>query len=311
MGFLKRQRFISVIGRKSAVPEGTWVKCPSCAQALYRAELEQHQFVCNHCNHHFRINARARIDWLVDDGTFEERHAEIQSGDPLGFNVEEVGYSYSKRIREAHDKTGLDEAAIMGVGTVEGYTCVLGVMDFSFRGGSMGSAFGEKFYRAARDAVERRAPFIMICSSGGARMEEGILALMQMAKTADAIRQLNESAVPYITILTDPTTGGVYASFASLGDIILAEPGAHIGFAGPRLIQGALKVTLPEGFQKAEYQFKHGFVDRIVNRTEMRDTLGRLVAYLSPSRHDEPVPETADNHVENAGTNGADPSETP
>jgi acetyl-CoA carboxylase carboxyl transferase subunit beta len=288
MGFLKRQRFISVIGRKSAVPEGTWIKCPKCNQAVYRPELEANQFVCPLCGYHFRISAWQRVLWLVDPDSFEERYEDIQAADPLGFSVDEVKYSYKDRVKRAQESSGLPEALVTGHARIEGAPAMLSVMDFSFRGGSMGSALGEKFCRMADDAVEEGIPFVMFASSGGARMEEGILSLMQMAKTADGVRQMNEAGIPYVVVLTDPTTGGVYASFASLGDVVFAEPGAHIGFAGPRLIEGALKVKLPEGFQKSEYQFEHGFIDRIVKRTEMRSTLGRLLRYLSPGMVGEP-----------------------
>lgn len=277
---LKRRRFVSVIGRKSAVPDGLWMKCTGCAQAVTRSEVEENLQVCPHCGHHYRISARKRIEWTVDPGSFEDTHMGIASTDPLGFEVEEAGYSYLERVEQAKEKTGLNEAIVTGFARVEGAPAVLGAMDFSFRGGSMGSALGEKFCRAASDAVQERLPLVLIAASGGARMEEGILSLMQMAKTADAVRQMNEAAVSYISVLTDPTTGGVYASFASLADIIIAEPGAHIGFAGPRLIEGALRVKLPEGFQKAEYQYKNGFIDQIVKRSEMRPLLGKLLRYL-------------------------------
>lgn len=306
MGFLKRQRFISVMGRRSNVPEGTWVKCPGCTQALYRAELEQNKFVCNHCNHHLRVTAKQRIEWIVDPDTFEERHDAIQSCDPLTFVVDEVNYSYAKRVDQAREKTGLNEACTTGIARIGGRKTVLGVMDFNFRGGSMGSALGEKFCRAADDAIGEQVPFIMFSTSGGARMEEGILSLMQMAKTSDAVRRMNEAAVPYISVLTDPTTGGVYASFSSLGDLILAEPGAHIGFAGPRLIEGTFgNVTLPDGFQKAEYQFKHGFIDRIVPRSDMRETLERIIAHLSPSRHELGEEQAADEAEEDTERDAA------
>ena len=282
MGFLKRRRFVSVIGRKSAVPENLWMKCPGCDRTVYRTEVAENQWVCPQCAYHHRISAEQRIELTVDPDSFEETHPGVQSCDPLQFTLDEVDYSYAKRVDQAMRKTGLDEALVTGTARIEGAPAVLGVMDFSFRGGSMGSAVGEKFCRAAGDAIRERIPLVVFAASGGARMEEGILSLMQMAKTAEAVQQLNEAGIPYISVLTHPTTGGVYASFASLGDIILAEPGAHIGFAGPRLIQGALKVELPEGFQKAEYQYENGFVDRIVKRTEMRPLLGRLLRYLGP-----------------------------
>jgi len=282
MAFLKRRRFVPKIGRKSAVPDGLWMKCEGCKHALYRPEVEENQWVCPRCGYHFRVTARQRIAWLADSGAFEESHTDIEAADPLEFTVEAVGYRYLDKVAKAKEKSGLNEAVITGFARIEGSQTVLGAMDFSFRGGSMGSALGEKFYRASDDAIDKRIPLIMIASSGGARMEEGILSLMQMAKTADAVRAMNEAGIPFISVLTDPTTGGVYASFASLGDIVLAEPGAHIGFAGPRLIEGALKVKLPEGFQKAEYQFNNGFVDHIVKRTELRPVLSKLLRYLAP-----------------------------
>jgi len=282
MAFLKRRRFVSVIGRKSGMPAGLWLKCHGCGKVVYHKDVQENQMVCTLCGYHYRVKARKRISWLVDPGSFEETHADIESVDPLGFVIQEVSFSYPDKIAQAKQKSGLKEAVITGFAEIEGCRTVLGVMDFSFRGGSMGSALGEKFCRAADDAVRETLPLVLVAASGGARMEEGILSLMQMAKTADAVHAVNDAGIPYITVLTNPTTGGVYASFASLADITLAEPGAHIGFAGPRLIEGALKVKLPEGFQSAEYQFKNGFVDRIVPRTELRATLGTLLRYLSP-----------------------------
>lgn len=278
---LKRRRFVSVIGRKSAVPDGLWMKCPGCSQVVYRGEVEEGHMVCPLCGYHHRIDARQRVSLVVDPDSFEEIGADLQTTDPLRFTVGKV--SYIEKVKAAKEKCGANEALVTGLARIEGVRCVLGVMNFFFMGGSMGSVVGEKFYRAAQAAIEQKAPFVIFTASGGARMQEGILGLMQMAKTSDAIRQMNESAVPYIVVLTDPTTGGVFASFASLGDVIFAEPGAEIGFAGTRLIQGALGVKeLPEGFQTAEYQLKHGFVDQIVKRSELRSILGKTVRYLSP-----------------------------
>lgn len=282
MPFLKRRRFVSVIGRKSQVPDGMWMKCPGCNQAVTRKEIEENQQVCTHCDYHHRIGARKRIEFLVDPGSFQETHMGLQSADPLGFVVEETSYSYPKKVKESTEKSGMTEAIVTGFASIENTRTVLGAMEFGFLGGSMGSALGEKFCRAADDAVRERLPMVVFSSSGGARMMEGILSLMQMAKTADGVRAMNAAGVPFISVLTHPTTGGVWASFASLGDIILAEPHAHIGFAGPRLIEGALKVKLPEGFQSAEYQHEYGYVDQIVSRTEMRTVLGKLLAYLAP-----------------------------
>ena len=282
MPFLKRRRFVSVIGRKSSVPDGMFTKCPGCDKPVSTTEVEDNLMVCPLCGHHNRINARQRLAYLLDPDSFTETHIAVQSGDPLGFVIPEQSYSYPERVKRAHAKTDVTESIITGGGAIGGLRAVFGAMDFSFLGGSMGSALGEKFCRAADDAIAERVPFVVFTSSGGARMDEGILGLMQMAKTTDAVRALNAAAVPYISVLTHPTTGGVYASFASLGDIVIAEPGAQIGFAGPRLIEGALKVKLPEGFQSAESQYNNGFVDYIVPRPEMRDLLARLLKYLTP-----------------------------
>ncbi len=280
MAIFKRKRFISYIGRKSAVPDGLWMKCAGCNQAIYKNDIEQNQEVCPSCGHHYRVNASKRIEITADPETFQETHAGIRTKDPLQFTVGDV--AYLQKVEKAQQATGLTEAIVTGFAQVQGVRSVLAVMDSTFIMGSMGSALGEKFCRAAEDAVQERVPFVLFAASGGARMQEGILSLMQMAKTANAVRMLNEEGIPYVSILTDPTTGGVYASMASLGDIVLAEPGAYIGFAGARLIEGALKVKLPEGFQRAEYQFGNGFVDRIVPRTEMREVLGKFLAYLAP-----------------------------
>jgi acetyl-CoA carboxylase carboxyl transferase subunit beta len=282
MGFLKRSRFVSVVGRKSGVPDGLWLKCPGCSQAVYRADVQENLNTCPHCDHHYRIAARDRIDSLVDPESFRETHADLLPADPLDFNIEEVSYSYRDKLKSYREKSGLNEAIVTGEAHIEETPAILSVMDFTFCGASMGSVVGEKFFRACEEAARERIPLVSIATSGGARMQEGILGLMQMAKTSEAVRVVNEAAVPYISVLTNPTTGGVYASFASLGDIILAEPGAEIGFAGKRLIEGALRVKLPEGFQSAEYQFDNGFVDRIVKRAELRPVLGKLLRYLSP-----------------------------
>lgn len=280
MAFLKRRRFTSVIGRKSELPDGLWVKCPGCKETVYKAEVESNMQVCPACCYHHRITARVRIDMMADPDSFTETHTDILTTDPLEFTVGEV--TYLSKVNQAMAKSGLQEALITGFAAIEGARTVLGAMDPYFMGGSMGSALGEKFCRAVEDAVREHLPFIVFAASGGARMQEGILSLMQMAKTADAVRQLNDAGLPYICVLTDPTYGGVYASFATLGDLIFAEPGSMCGFAGPRLIEGALKVKLPPGFQSAEYQYEHGFLDQIVKRTEMRALLGKLLRYLSP-----------------------------
>lgn len=237
--------------------------------------------VCTACGKHYRISAQERIKHTVDAGSFTETHKELSTVDPLKFSVGKE--DYCNRIQRAQETSQLNEALLTGTASIEGNTVVIGVMETTFLMGSMGCVVGEKFCRITEDAIQKHVPLIVFSASGGARMQEGILALMQMAKTADAVGNLRKAQIPFISVLTDPTTGGVWASFASLGDIILAEPGAYIGFAGKRLIMGALKVKLPEGFQSAEYQFQNGFVDAIVKRQEMRNYLGRLTRYLSPS----------------------------
>lgn len=280
MTFFKRSKFAGFIGEKNKVPDGVWMKCSSCKQAVYRNEVVENLQVCPACNFHFRIGARERLDKLLDEGTFEESHASIEAADPLHFAVGKE--TYGERLVRAREESGMDEALLTGSGMLEGHPAIFGAMDARFIMASMGSAMGERFYRTAMDAIDRRLCFVCFAASGGARMQEGTLALMQMAKTAEAVRQMNEASIPFITVLTDPTTGGVYASFTSLADIIVAEPQANIGFAGKRLIESALKVKLPEGFQSAEYQFENGFIDRIVKRGDMRPFLGKLIAYMDP-----------------------------
>lgn len=279
MALFKRRKF-GGFGRRRKVPDGVWLQCPSCNQAIYRNEVEQNLQVCPVCNHHFRISAWERMNHLLDENSFVETHMNIETIDPLGFTVGKE--TYTDRVARAKTDSGIDEAMITGYGTIEEGRAVFATMDAKFIMASMGSAVGERFCRATVDAIDSRSPFVCFAASGGARMQEGILALMQMAKTADAVREMNEAGIPYISVLTDATTGGVYASFASLGDVILAEPGANIGFAGKRLIEGALKVKLPEGFQSAEYQYENGFIDQIVHRTELRSVLGKFIRYLTP-----------------------------
>ncbi len=280
MTFFKRSKFAGFIGEKNRVPDGVWMKCTSCKQPVYRSEVEENDKVCPACGFHFRIGARDRLGHLLDPESFVETHTEIRSADPLKFSVGKE--TYAQRIARAQNDTGLDEAMLTGFGAIETRRAVFAAMDPGFIMASMGSAVGERFCRSAADAIREHLCFIVFAASGGARMQEGTVALMQMAKTANAVRQMNEAGVPFISVLTDPTTGGVYASFASLGDVMLAEPGANIGFAGKRLIESALKVKLPEGFQTAEFQSQNGFVDRIVKRNEMRPFLSKLLAYMTP-----------------------------
>jgi acetyl-CoA carboxylase carboxyl transferase subunit beta len=260
--------------KKVTVPEGLWIKCNNCAEIVYSKEIDRNLKVCPKCDYHFRITAKERIELLVDPGTFNEFDSQIQSEDPLGFKDSQ---KYRDRVKTARKKTGLNDAVISGICTLDGVQVVLSVFDFFFMGGSMGSVVGEKITRAAEKAVEEKCGLIVISSSGGARMQEGALSLMQMAKTSAALARLRRERLPFISILTDPTTGGVTASFAMLGDVNLAEPKALIGFAGPRVIEQTIRQELPEGFQRSEFVLEHGMIDRIVNRKELKKTIVNLL----------------------------------
>ena len=260
--------------KKITVPEGLWIKCNNCAEIVYSKEIDRNLKVCPKCDYHFRITARERIELLVDPGTFTEFDSHLQSEDPLGFKDSQ---KYRDRVKTARKKTGLNDAVISGICTLDGVQVVLSVFDFFFMGGSMGSVVGEKVTRAAEKAVEERCGLIVISSSGGARMQEGALSLMQMAKTSAALARLRRERLPFISVLTDPTTGGVTASFAMLGDVNLAEPKALIGFAGPRVIEQTIRQELPEGFQRSEFVLDHGMIDRIVNRKELKKTIVNLL----------------------------------
>ncbi|OGP61075.1 MAG: acetyl-CoA carboxylase subunit beta [Deltaproteobacteria bacterium RBG_13_52_11b] len=257
-----------------------WVKCKSCDEIIYRRVIERNLQVCPKCNYHFQIPARQRIEGLVDSGTFIEHDANLTSGDPLEFKDTK---RYTHRIKEVQESTGRKDAITCGEVTIEGQPAMLGVFEFSFMGGSLGSVVGEKVTRLIERAVEKRVGVIIFCASGGARMQEGILSLMQMAKTSAALAKLRQAGLPYIGVLTDPTTGGVSASFGMLGDIILAEPKAMIGFAGPRVIKDTIRVELPNGFQRSEYLLEHGMVDIIVERKDLRHTLASLLEMLLPN----------------------------
>jgi len=259
------------------VPDGVWVKCDSCAEILYFKELERNLQVCPKCGHHFRIRATQYLEILLDPGSFHETAAGVVSVDPLKFKDSK---KYTDRLKAARAKTGMNEAIITGSGHIEGMPVVIGVMDFAFIGGSMASAVGEKIARAIKLSLDTRAPLILISSSGGARMMEGILSLMQLAKTSVLLARLRKERIPFLSIMTHPTTGGVTASFASLGDVILAEPGALIGFAGPRVIRETVAQELPEGFQRAEFLLAKGFIDTIVPRDELRAMVGRVLGLL-------------------------------
>jgi acetyl-CoA carboxylase carboxyl transferase subunit beta len=263
--------------KKVQIAEGLWVKCDSCKEIVYRAEVDRAGRVCPRCKYPFRISARERIAAILDADSFEERDVGLTSRDPLEFKDTK---RYSDRVKSARKSTGLEEAVITGMGRVGGLPVVLAVFEFGFLGGSMGSVVGEKLTRAIELATQKRAPLIIVSASGGARMQEGILSLMQMAKTSAALNRLAEERVPYLSLLTDPTTGGVTASFAMLGDVILAEPRALIGFAGPRVIAETIRQPLPDGFQRSEFLLEHGQLDMVVERRELRDTLRRIIAFF-------------------------------
>jgi len=262
---------------KKAVPEGLWSKCDSCEAVLYRTDLEKNLFVCPKCNHHNRVYARERIDWLLDMEGRYEIGAEVTPVDSLKFRDSK---RYPDRLAEAREETGEEDALVVMQGSIKEIPVVAAAFEFGFLGGSMGSVVGERFVRGVQVCVEQRLPFICFTATGGARMQEGLLSLMQMAKTCAALTRLGEDRLPFISVLTDPTMGGVSASFAMIGDVVIAEPNALIGFAGPRVIEQTVRETLPEGFQRAEFLLQKGALDMIVDRRQMRDTLARLLALL-------------------------------
>lgn len=279
LNWLRRPKYAQVERRE--VPAGLWSKCPRCKALVYRKELERNLKVCPKCGYHHRLSARERIAITFDPGSFVEHDAELDSSDILGFA------GYVEKLEDARKRTGNREACITGEGSVEGFRVVTAVLDFPFLGGSMGVVVGEKIARAAERSMTKGLPLVTFSASGGARMQEGILSLMQLAKTSAAIGRLRDARLPYISVLCDPTTGGVTASFAYLGDIVLAEPGALIGFAGPRVIEQTIRRKLPEGFQTAEFLLKHGMLDMVVPRTEMRPTLARLLRFFGAPRETE------------------------
>jgi len=259
------------------IPEGLWVKCESCREIIYRKEVVARANVCPKCNYHFRISARERLESLYDNGIYEELDVGLVATDPLSFTDTKP---YKERLEVYRRRTGLDDAIINTAGRIGGYPILISAMEYSFMGGSMGSVVGEKITIHAERALERGDPLIVISASGGARMQEGVLSLMQMAKISAALANLDDAAVPYISILTDPTTGGVTASYAMLGDLNIAEPRALIGFAGPRVIEQTIRQTLPDGFQRSEFLLEHGMLDFIVERKDMRETLIRCLRLL-------------------------------
>jgi acetyl-CoA carboxylase carboxyl transferase subunit beta len=264
-------------GPRKTVPEGLWSKCESCEAVLYRADLEKNLYVCPKCSHHKRVSARERLDWLLDLEGRYEIGAEILPIDTLKFKDSR---RYTERLEEARTETSEEDALVVMQGSIKTLPVVAAAFEFAFLGGSMGSVVGERFARGVQVCVEQRLPFICFTATGGARMQEGLLSLMQMTKTCATLTQLSRERLPFISVLTDPTMGGVSASFAMIGDVVLAEPGALIGFAGPRVIEQTVRETLPEGFQRAEFLLEHGAIDMIIDRRQMRDKLSGLITLL-------------------------------
>lgn len=291
MSWLKKllpSRINTSTEQKKGVPEGIWTKCDACSAVLYRAELHKNLMVCQHCQHHHRLGARDRMNQLLDDhGFIEEIAADLEPIDRLKFKDSK---KYKDRIYQAQKSSGEKEAVVSVRGRLAGIPIVMSVFEFAYMGGSMGATVGEKIVAAIDIAARQKLPFICITASGGARMQEGLFSLMQMARTSAAIARYHETGLPYIVVLTDPTMGGVSASFATLGDIIIAEPNALIGFAGPRVIEQTVRQTLPEGFQRSEFLLEHGHIDMIVHRGELRTQLAELIAKLS---HKTPIDERA------------------
>jgi acetyl-CoA carboxylase carboxyl transferase subunit beta len=267
----------NISGEKRELPEGLWTKCENCGEIIHKSQLELNLWTCHKCNFHFRITSREYIDILIDRGTFKEMDKKMRSVDVLNFVDTKP---YKDRLKEAMKNTGLNEAIVTGTGKMNGISVVIGVMDFRFIGGSMGSVVGEKVARAIEKSLKTKNPLIIVSASGGARMMESALSLMQMAKTSAMLTKLSEAGIPYISILTDPTTGGVTASYAMLGDINIAEPGALIGFAGPRVIKQATGKDLPEGFQRSEFLLEHGFIDLIAHRKELKNKVVQILKLL-------------------------------
>ena len=261
------------------IADGLWTKCEACGVLSYTKDLQANHFVCSSCNHHLRVDSDERLGQLIDPNTWQALNEELQPTDPLGFHDRKA---YSDRLKEAQDQTNLTDGVQTGVGLIDGLPIALGVMDFRFMGGSMGSVVGEKLCRLVEYATEQAFPLVIVCASGGARMQEGMLSLMQMAKISGALQRHREAGLLYIPILTHPTTGGVTASFAMLGDVTLAEPKATIGFAGKRVIEQTLREKLPEGFQTSEYLLQYGFVDAIINRFQLKKTIAQLICLHQP-----------------------------
>ena len=287
-----RPKLRELVGGGREVPDNLWKKCPSCGQMIFHRELDKSLRVCPHCGHHMRLGVNERLAMLFDDGVYHTVDLPKTAADPLKFRDRK---KYTERLKEAQAKCNRHEALAVAHGTMGGEPVVVAALNFDFMGGSMGVGVGEGLVTAARKAVAEKTPLIVVPASGGARMQEGILSLMQMARTTIAIEEVREAGLPYLVVLTDPTTGGVSASFAMLGDISIAEPGAVIGFAGARVIEQTIRESLPEGFQRAEYLLEHGMIDMVVHRHELRETLVRLIGLLcNPLPSAEMVPVTAE-----------------
>lgn len=272
-----RPRISSLVGEQKEVPDNLWTKCPSCEGMLFHRDLEENMNVCYHCNHHLRIPVKRRLEIMYDDGAYDAVNVPKVPHDPLKFKDRK---KYADRLKESQNKTGLKDAITVAKGTIGGQKAVIAAFNFSFMGGSMGTAVGEGIVKAAEEAVKENAALIVVPSSGGARMQEGMLSLMQMPRSIIAVEMVKDAKLPYIVLLTDPTTGGVSASFAMVGDIHLAEPGSTIGFAGRRVIEETVRETLPDDFQTAEYLQEHGIVDRVVNRKDLREEIGTILGML-------------------------------
>jgi acetyl-CoA carboxylase carboxyl transferase subunit beta len=275
--FRKEKKPKEAVEKQTAIPEGLWIKCDECKEVIYRKEVEANFNVCPKCGHHFRLSARERFEILFDDDKYKEFAMDVRSGDPLEFRDTK---RYRDRLRVYQQRVGQGDAVLCAEGKIEGLPVVICAMEYAFMGGSMGSVVGEKITQAIERCVEKKEPLIIVSCSGGARMQEGILSLMQMAKISAALARLADAGLPFISVLTDPTTGGVTASYAMLGDLNLAEPKALIGFAGPRVIEQTIRQTLPEGFQRAEFLVEHGMVDIITPRSEMKTTIARFLRFF-------------------------------
>ncbi|MBI5416756.1 acetyl-CoA carboxylase carboxyltransferase subunit beta [Candidatus Poribacteria bacterium] len=267
---------------KKEMPHGLWIKCEGCDEIIYRKELDRNLKVCPKCNYHFRLTWEERIALLLDTNTFNEYDSDLEAQDPLKFKDHK---KYKDRIKNGQKETGIKDAIISGEGEIKGKKINICVMVFEFMGGSMGSVVGEKICRSIDRAIENRTPLIIVSCSGGARMQEGTISLMQMAKTSSAIARFGDYGLPYISLLTNPTTGGVIASFASLGDVIISEPQAMIAFSGPRVIEQTIGEKLPEGFQKADFLLEHGMIDMIIERKHLKDTISQVISLLEPQKN--------------------------